>query len=83
MRKSIDSDVDNVATLLRMSRLIPADLDIAPLLTEAKAQLHAEADYLQEAEHLKYYGALLADSQHFSLPVVEDELTTGTGLSSA
>jgi predicted unusual protein kinase regulating ubiquinone biosynthesis (AarF/ABC1/UbiB family) len=80
VRKSIDSDVDNVATLLKMSRLIPADLDIKPLLTEAKAQLHSEADYLQEAEHLKHYGLLLGDSLHFALPVVDEELTTHTVL---
>ena len=80
VRKSIDSDVDNVATLLKMSRLIPAELEIKPLLAEAKAQLHAEADYLQEAEHLKHYGRLLADSEHFALPTVDDELTTSTVL---
>ena len=80
MRKSIDSDVDNVATLLRLSRLLPADLDIQPLLGEAKAQLHAEADYLQEAEHLKQYRALLADASHFVLPEVDDALTTSTVL---
>ena len=40
IRKSIDSDVDNVATLLRVSRLVPRQLDIKPLLAEAKTQLH-------------------------------------------
>jgi len=29
--ESIDADVDNVATLLRLSNLLPASLDIAPL----------------------------------------------------
>jgi predicted unusual protein kinase regulating ubiquinone biosynthesis (AarF/ABC1/UbiB family) len=45
IRNSIDSDVANVATLLRMARLLPAGLDIAPLLDEARRQLHEEADY--------------------------------------
>jgi predicted unusual protein kinase regulating ubiquinone biosynthesis (AarF/ABC1/UbiB family) len=76
VRKSIDSDVDNVATLLRISRLLPAQLDIAPLLAEAKVQLHEEADYLREASYLKRYRELLADSPQFVLPEVDDELTT-------
>ena len=45
---SIDADVDNVATLLRVSGLLPATLDLAPLLTEAKRQLADEADYRRE-----------------------------------
>lgn len=76
VRQSIDSDVDNVATLLRMSGLLPRDLDIAPLLLEAKQQLHDEADYLQEGAYLQRYAALLAASTDFVLPVLQPELTT-------
>jgi predicted unusual protein kinase regulating ubiquinone biosynthesis (AarF/ABC1/UbiB family) len=60
VRQSISSDVDNVATLLRLSGLLPPGLDLAPLLEEAKLQLHAEADYLREGACLRRYGALLA-----------------------
>ena len=52
VRNSIDSDVDNVATLLRLSGLLPRELDISPLLGEAKRQLHEEADYEREGQHL-------------------------------
>lgn len=76
VRRSIDSDIDNVATLLRISGLLPDALDVNPLLDEAKRQLHAEADYRVEAAHLRRYGALLADSPAFVLPVPHDELTT-------
>nr|MBP6490708.1 AarF/ABC1/UbiB kinase family protein [Thauera sp.] len=51
VRRSIDSDVDNVATLLRVCGLLPKALDLAPLLAEAKRQLHEEADYRREAEN--------------------------------
>ena len=51
--QSIDSDVDNIASLLRISGLLPTDLDIQPLLDDAKKQLHDEADYLKEAEFLQ------------------------------
>ncbi len=80
VRRSIDSDVDNVATLLRISGLLPGSLNIEPLLREAKSQLHAEADYLREAEYLRRYGALLADAGEFLLPEVHAELTTGNVL---
>jgi predicted unusual protein kinase regulating ubiquinone biosynthesis (AarF/ABC1/UbiB family) len=76
VRRSIDSDVDNVATLLRLSGLLPRGFDVGPLLAEAKRQLHAEADYLHEAEHLRRYGALLADDPGFALPDVDASLTT-------
>jgi predicted unusual protein kinase regulating ubiquinone biosynthesis (AarF/ABC1/UbiB family) len=52
---SIDSDVDNIATLLRMSGLLPRHLDIEPLLLDARAQLKDEADYLKEAKYLNRF----------------------------
>lgn len=73
--RSIDSDVDNVAALLRLTRLLPAGIDVRPLLTEAKRQLRAEADYLREAEHLQRFGALLADDPGFVMPEVDTALT--------
>ena len=72
---SIDADVDNVSTLLRISGLLPAALDIAPLLAEAKRQLHEEADYLREAEQMRRYGALLAGSDSFVVPSSLPELS--------
>lgn len=65
---SIDADVDNVASLLRLSNLLPGSLDIAPLLAEAKKQLNEEADYVREAEQMRHYGALLADDPAFLVP---------------
>lgn len=76
IRESINSDVENVATLLRISGLIPKHLNIRPLLDEAKLQLHAEADYSKEAGWLKRYRELLADSDHFILPEVHDDFCT-------
>lgn len=76
VRQSIGSDVDNVATLLRLSGLLPSSLDLAPLLKEAKAQLHAEADYLREGEYLRRFGALLAGETDVALPELHATLTT-------
>lgn len=76
VRASIDSDVDNVAGLLKLSNLLPRTLDIAPMLAEAKRQLHEEANYAREAAYLTRYRALLADLPGFAVPEVAPELTT-------
>ncbi len=76
VRESISSDVDNVATLLRLSGLIPKGIDYQNLLEEAKQQLHQEADYLQEAAHMQRYQTLLADNPAFTLAAVHDDFTT-------
>lgn len=75
VRRSIASDVDNVASLLRLSGLLPKSLDIQPLLDEAKRQLHEEADYRVEAAHLTSFRRLLGDRPEFLLPVVREELS--------
>ncbi|HVF93519.1 MAG TPA: AarF/ABC1/UbiB kinase family protein [Sphingomonas sp.] len=76
VKQSIDADIDNVATLLRVSGVLPDGLDIAPLLAEAKRQLHEEADYLREGAMLTRYATLLDGSPDFVVPELHDELTT-------
>ena len=76
VRTSIDSDVDNVAKLLSLVRALPDQVDVAPLLAEAKRQLHEEADYLREAAHLETYRVLLGDHPRFRLPQVIHDWTT-------
>jgi predicted unusual protein kinase regulating ubiquinone biosynthesis (AarF/ABC1/UbiB family) len=76
VRESIDADIDNVALLLRMSGLLPRTFDIAPLLEEAKRQLHEEADYRREGEQMTLFGRLLAHSPGFVVPELAADLTT-------
>ena len=87
VKKSIDSDVDNVATLIKLTGLVPKSLDINPLLQEAKAQLHQEADYVREADMLNRYRALVEStdipnkgSNAFVIPQTFASLTTSTVL---
>ena len=75
VRESIDSDVDNVATLLRVSGVLPRELDLAPLLTEAKRQLHEEADYEREAQMTRF-GDWLDGHADYVVPRPLPELTT-------
>ncbi|ADM10440.1 ABC-1 [Parvularcula bermudensis HTCC2503] len=76
VRESIDSDVDNVMSLIKLSGVLPKSLDLKPLLDEAKAQLHEEADYRREAEYLSRFVALLGEDDRFCLPKAYDDLTT-------
>ena len=76
VRDSIDSDVDNIATLMRLPGLVPSGMDMQPLLAEAKRQLHAEADYQAEANHLAQFGSLLAGSDMFLVPDLHPALCT-------
>ncbi len=75
VKRSIDSDVDNVAALLRVSNLLPATLDIGPLLAEAKRQLHDEADYAREASYLTRFADLLCDDSAFVVPRFHADLS--------
>jgi predicted unusual protein kinase regulating ubiquinone biosynthesis (AarF/ABC1/UbiB family) len=76
VRQSIESDVDNVATLLRISGLLPASLDIKPLLDDAKQQLHDEADYRREGASMMKFSGMLANSGEFMVPEIHEDLTT-------
>ncbi len=78
--KSIDSDVDNIAGLLRLSGLLPAELDIQPLLDDAKRQLKIEADYRKEAQFLQAFGEVLQGDERFILPEVLPDLVRRTVL---
>jgi predicted unusual protein kinase regulating ubiquinone biosynthesis (AarF/ABC1/UbiB family) len=75
VRRSIDSDVDNVASLMRVAGLAPRGVDISPMLAEAKRQLHEEADYEREGRCLEQFGTLLADRPEFCVPELHADLT--------
>jgi predicted unusual protein kinase regulating ubiquinone biosynthesis (AarF/ABC1/UbiB family) len=73
---SIDSDVDNASLLLKATGLVPRHLDIVPLLAEAKAQLHDEADYIREAQYQVRYAEALRGDDRFAVPETLPELST-------
>lgn len=66
--ESIDSDVKNLATLLRVTGFIPKQIDLGPILEEVKAQLREEADYEQEARYLNAFVRALGDDERFLIP---------------
>jgi len=73
---SIDSDVDNIATLFRVTNLLPKHMDISDLLKDAKQQLHEEADYLQEAEYLSAFQSALGSEANYLIPKLYKNLST-------
>jgi predicted unusual protein kinase regulating ubiquinone biosynthesis (AarF/ABC1/UbiB family) len=74
--RSIDSDVNNLAGLLRVTRVLPVEVDISEIVAEAKRQLRQEADYELEARHLMRYRKLVADEANVFVPRVHDDFTT-------
>ncbi|MEM6460752.1 MAG: AarF/ABC1/UbiB kinase family protein [Pseudomonadota bacterium] len=75
--ESIDSDVDNVMALFRLTGLGPPKDSIAPLIAESKTQLHHEADYEREADNIRRFRSLVSGKDRFALPEVQDDLSTG------
>ncbi|HHF0558907.1 TPA: ABC1 kinase family protein [Vibrio antiquarius] len=73
IRKSIDSDVNNVGSLLKVVGLIPESVDYKGLLEEAKKQLHDEADYTREAQFAIRYHDALKEHPHFVVPKIHTE----------
>lgn len=74
--RSIKSDVENLAALLRLVKLLPQGTDVSAITAEAARQLAREADYLAEAASLERYAQLVADEPRLVVPRVHRDLTT-------
>jgi len=76
VRASIDSDINNLAMLLRVPGVVPRGTDLAPLLEKARQQLHQEADYAAEARNLNSFRSLLSENSAFRLPDLHPDRST-------
>lgn len=65
---SIDSDVDNLRSLLALSRVLPGDLDLDTFADEVKKELRREVDYAQELGSLERYRAGIAGAAGVWVP---------------
>lgn len=78
VRRSIDSDLDALGALIAFSGLVPRGMDLKPLLSEAKHQLHRETDYGLEARNLTAYAeAVRGDGRFVTPPIAEDWCADG------
>lgn len=74
--ESIDSDVDNLRSLLQFARLLPGELDVDALTREVKAELHREVDYTHELRQLCLYRDALGARDGYFVPGAHPELST-------
>ncbi len=74
--QSIDSDIENVVSLFRLTGFAPSPQTLDPLIDEAKKQLHEECDYRQEARYVNLFSQKLSGKAGFVLPTIYPELTT-------
>ncbi len=76
VEQSIDSDVDNLALFLRVTRLLPPLVDYEVLIPELKRELHREADYRREADNTEKYAELLGPDPGVLVPRVHGDFST-------
>lgn len=75
VKRSIDSDLDGLAALVRLAGVLPKGFDLAPYLEEARQALHEEADYAREADNIAAFAAALGEDRDFTIPGVEPALS--------
>ncbi|MEM1396915.1 MAG: AarF/ABC1/UbiB kinase family protein, partial [Pseudomonadota bacterium] len=81
VRESINSDVDNIRTLINLSGLLPKGVSLDQFLEEAKKQLHQEADYDAEGERLTAFREALSTYPDYLVPELVEDITTKSVLS--
>ncbi|MFN2427832.1 MAG: ABC1 kinase family protein [Candidatus Binatia bacterium] len=73
---SIGADLENLATLFKLTGVVPSDYDLVPLLAQLRGQLENETDYRREAASLDRYADLLSGETDVVVPRPVHELTT-------
>ncbi|XP_076129419.1 atypical kinase COQ8A, mitochondrial [Alosa pseudoharengus] len=73
--QSINSDVNNLMTVLSMSNALPEGLFPEHLIDVMRRELALECDYIREAKCAKKFKELLKDHPFFYVPDVVDELS--------
>jgi len=78
--ESIDSDLDNLNRLVKMTGALPEGLFVNEAVVEIRAELKDECDYRLEAGHQRRFGELVRDdsgaSHLFRVPHVIDHLSS-------
>uniref|UniRef100_A0AAX7VR57 Atypical kinase COQ8A, mitochondrial n=1 Tax=Astatotilapia calliptera TaxID=8154 RepID=A0AAX7VR57_ASTCA len=74
--QSINSDVNNLMTVLNMSNALPEGLFPEHLIDVMRKELALECDYIREAQCARKFRELLKDHPFFYVPEVIDELSS-------
>ena len=76
IRESIESDINNIRLLTKNIGVLPKSFDFEKLLEAGRIQLLNETDYCLEAKHQKSFYQLLKTDKKFSVPKINENLTT-------
>lgn len=78
--KSIESDIDNLVSMLKVWDIFPPGMFIDNIVKVAKRELSWEVDYLREADYTERFAEMIAQHTEFKVPKVYKELTTSSVL---
>ncbi|KAI9014592.1 ABC1 family-domain-containing protein [Phycomyces nitens] len=74
--QSIDSDLNNLKTIITFSNLLPRGLYLDNTVKVTKQELAWECDYLREADSAQRFNSLLQHDDRYKVPRVFKELCT-------
>lgn len=74
--KSIESDIDNLVSMLKVWDVFPKGIFIDNIVKVAKRELAWEVDYVREAEYTEKCGEMIEKYPEYRVPKVMKELTT-------
>lgn len=80
--KSLESDVNNLATTLRMFKLFPEGDFFDDIMEKVKRELTWEVDYVREAKFQEEYRELIKAHSEFHVPKVYKEMSKNFVLTS-
>ncbi|KAI0983975.1 hypothetical protein GJ496_008827 [Pomphorhynchus laevis] len=80
--RSIDSDIDNLTSVLTYSNFFPPGLYLEQMLSVMRIELKQEVNYIQEAQNQRRFRSLLMDDTTYYVPSVINNLSTERVLTS-
>lgn len=78
--KSIESDIDNLVSMLKVWDIFPPGMFIDNIVKVAKRELAWEVDYMREADFTERFAELISKYPEYRVPKVVKSLTTSSVL---
>ncbi|XP_002126787.2 atypical kinase COQ8B, mitochondrial [Ciona intestinalis] len=72
---SINSDIDNLVSLLKLWNIFPEQLYIDKFIDVSRRELAWECDYQREAEFMKMFREVLAGEEMYGVPEITPQLS--------
>lgn len=76
MAQSIDSDIDNLVSMMKVWNVFPPGMYIDNIVKVAKRELAWEVDYEREADFTVNFKEMITGFSEFQVPTVYKELST-------